>query len=126
MRKSNRKTKVGAETSIQCGRLFFAESEQCRVDSELFKEIIGDKYTNSIRVISLDREWYQNVWLDHDTRLKETINIEMTIRAETRHGKKVWYAYRRVLGVLYKRYVGASDDMSQQKILETALKMPSA
>lgn len=125
MANSGRKTKTGSETSIQGGVLYFNESAQCEVDAPIFADIIGDKYTNAIRLMSLDHNWIQNVWINYETRIKEAVNVEMSLRAEMRRGKKVWYAYRRVMGTLHKRYVGASEDITQEKLLQIAMKMPS-
>jgi len=32
--------------------------------------------------------------------------VEISVRVEIRRGKRHWYAYKRVLGTLHKRYVG--------------------
>lgn len=123
--KKPRKTPVRSESSIVDGVLYFEDARQCDVDSDAMKEIIGDGYTNAIRVVSLDTNWYQTIWLGYDVKIKEDINVQMTLRRETRSGRGHWYAYRRVARKLYKRYVGTDDNINQKRLLEIAQKMPS-
>lgn len=123
--KTPRNTKSGLEASIQNGSLYFEDVRQCAVDEDRFKDIIGDGYTKAIRVISLDKQWFQNVWIDYGVKLKEDINTEMTIRREIRGLRGHWYAYRRVHGKLHKRYVGTDELITQARLLEVAQKMPS-
>lgn len=125
MSKKPRNTKTGAETMIVNGDLYFEDARQCGVDDERFCEIIGDGYTKAIRVVSLSSTWIQTVWLDWHTKLKETINLEMTIRREKRGKTAHWYAYRRVAGKLHKRYVGTDELVNQARLLEVARKLPS-
>lgn len=120
-----RKTKTGYETSIVDGNLYFEDAKQCEVDDAVFRDIIGDGYTKSIRVISLDRNWIQKVWVTYDAHIVETINVEMTLRREIRSGAGHWYAYRRVHKVLHKRYVGTDEKINQERLLEVAQKLPS-
>lgn len=123
--KTVRNTKTGRDVSIQNGVLYFEDARQCPVDDERLKEIIGDGYTNAIRVISLEAQWVQTVWLTGHTTIKETINMQMTLRREIRSGRGHWYAYRRVMGHLFKRYVGTDDAITQQRLLDIAVLMPS-
>lgn len=120
-----RKTKTGLETSIVAGVLYFEDSRQCAVDDVVFKDIIGDGYTTAIRVMSLDHNWIQKVWVTFDAQITEKINVEMTLRREIRSGAGHWYAYRRVHGTLHKRYVGADENINQKRILEVAQKLPT-
>lgn len=121
-----RKTKTGADTSIVAGVLYFEDARQCEVDEDTFKDIIGDGYTRSIRVVSLDHNWIQKVWVTFDAQITEKINVEMTLRREIRSGAGHWYAYRRVHKKLHKRYVGTDEKINQKLLLEVAKKMPSA
>lgn len=120
-----RKTKTGLETSIVDGVLYFEDCRQCRVDDVVFISIIGDGYTKSIRLISLDRNWIQKVWVTSDASITENINVEMTLRREIRSGAGHWYAYRRVHGTLHKRYVGTDEKLNQERLLEVAQNLPS-
>ena len=121
----NRQTKTGRETSIEGGLLFFEDAMQCDIDTPKMAQIIGDGYTNTIRVISLGVAWYQDVWLAPGATHREDIDVQMTLRREIRSGRGYWYAYRRVHGKLFKRFVGDDEAVNQRRILEVAQKMPS-
>lgn len=123
--KKTRMTKTGYETSIIGGTLFFEDAEQCPVDSPQFSEIIGDGYTSTIRLISLSNGWYEKEWMSEVGFVIYDINVQMTLRREERSGRGYWYAYRRVLGKLYKRYVGQDEEVDEKKLLTIAQKMPS-
>ena len=45
----------------------------------------------------------------------------VSFRKERRRQGWLWYAYRRVYGVLHKRYVGKSDGLTAAKLEETAV-----
>jgi hypothetical protein len=123
---SKRSTKTGTETSIKDGVLFFEDARQCHIDDDAFPEIIGDGYTKTIRVISLSSEWIRNVWLDNGIKVKEDIDVGMTLRREIRSGRGYWYAYRRVFGKLHKCFVGTDENVTQTRLLDIAKAMPSA
>lgn len=123
--KKPRNTKTRYETSIVDGKLYFEDVQQAVLGSTLFTEIIEDKHTRSIRVVSLANDWYQNVWLSEIGFVKEDLNVEFTLRKEIVHGSQHWYAYRRVFGKLYKRYVGQSDKVTTRRLVEIAKAMPS-
>lgn len=120
-----RKTKTGSDVAIIGGVLFFEDARQCEVDAPEFEQIIGDGYTNAIRVISLSSRWIETEWIDWDSKIKTEINVEMTMRREVRSGRGYWYAYRRVFGKLHKKYMGQDDQITQSLILKVAQKMPS-
>jgi hypothetical protein len=120
-----RKTKTGSESSIVDGKLFFEDCQQCEVDSPTFSEMLEWHGQASIRVVSLSSDWFQRVFIGSDVVIRESINLEMTIRPENRSGKRHWYAYRRVFGKLYKRYVGVSESITQTRLVEVARRMPS-
>jgi hypothetical protein len=123
--KKTRATKTGRETSIVNGKLYFEDAMQCAVDSSLFAEIIGDGTVKSIRVTSLDTAWYTTEWIDYDSKVSSDVNVQMTLRREIRSGRGHWYAYRRVLGTLYKRYVGNDDLITQKRLLDVARALPT-
>jgi hypothetical protein len=122
--KPTRQTPTGKDTSIVNGCLFFEDAKQCAVDSELFTEIISDGYTNSIRIISLSSNWAERNYIGFDAVLITTVNVQLTMRRELRYGRGYWYAYRRFGGKLFKRFMGQDADISENKILEIARKMP--
>jgi len=124
MKKRERKTPTGEQTSIRGGHLFFEDAFQCEVDTEIFTSIIEDKTVRSIRVVSLSNSWYQNVYLGNETFIREDINVQMTIRKETRSGRDYWYAYRQIAGCLHKKYVGNSLSITQEKLLKIAQVLP--
>jgi hypothetical protein len=123
--KKQRKTPTGYETSIVDGFLYYEDCKQCHMKDEVFTEMIGDGYTKAIRVVSLDQGWFEKVYLTSDTFIKSDINAQMTLRAEIRSGRRHWYAYRRVFGRLYKKYVGTDEKVTQMRLLEIARAMPS-
>ncbi|MFO7680095.1 MAG: hypothetical protein R6X34_08590 [Chloroflexota bacterium] len=45
----------------------------------------------------------------------------ISLRKEQRRQVELWYAYRRVHGVLYKRYVGKSAGLTLARLEETAV-----
>lgn len=123
--KNPRNSKVRNEASIVNGILYFEDAKQCPVDDPRFEPIVSDGYTNAIRLVSLDTNWYLNVYTGGIGSRKESINVEMTLRRELRADRGHWYAYRRVMGKLYKRYVGQDDRLTQERLLQIAQKMPS-
>jgi len=123
--KKIRKTTVGQDTSIIAGALYFEDARQCAVDDPNFAEIIGDGYTTAIRLVSLSKGWYEREWMSEVGFVNYDINVQMTLRREVRSGRGYWYAYRRVLGKLHKRFVGQDEDLSEKQLLKIAQKMPS-
>lgn len=121
-----RKCKTLNDARIVGGHIFFEDVRQCSLLDELASEMLDDKYLTSIRLVSLSSDWQQRVWLDYNLNRVEQINMEMTLRKEQRGQKAHWYAYRRVLGKLHKRYVGYSEQITESRLLEIAQKMPSA
>lgn len=125
MSKYSRKQYFDYETSIFNGVLYFEDCAQASVDSDAFVEIIDHKSVTSIRLISFDKNWAENVWLDGVGFQKEMIDTELTLRKEYRSGKGHWYAYRRVLGKLHKKYVGSSENVTQTSLLKICQAMPT-
>jgi len=123
--KKPRKTPTAQDTSIVDGQLFFEDCRQCSIDDEIAPEIIGDGYTKTIRVISLSRDWYRTVYIDANVTHREDVSVEMTLRREIRSNRGHWYAYRRVLGTLHKRYVGTDEKVNSARLIEVASAMPS-
>jgi len=117
-----RNSPVRTQTRIENGILYFEDVRQAAVEDDAFREIIEKE--KSIRVISLDFSWYQTVHFDGYS-IKENIDCEMTLRSERRSGTLYWYAYRRVFGKLYKRFVGQCDSINNRKLLEVARKLPT-
>lgn len=123
--KKNRKTPIYYETSIVDGVLYFEDCRQADMDTDHFIDIIGDGYTKSIRLVSLSSNWVERVWLDGVGMSRELIDTELTLRREIRSGRGHWYAYRRVLGKLNKRYVGTDEKVTQERLLEICRAMPT-
>lgn len=124
MTKKTRNTKTGREVVIRGGALYIEDARQCAVDDEIFSGIIGDGYVKAIRVESLDTDWYTREWVDYDSKIESSVRMDMTLRRELRSGRGHWYAYRRVLGTLYKRYVGDDEAINQALLLKIARKLP--
>lgn len=120
-----RRTKTGMDTSIVGGILYFEDCSQCAVTDDVFPEIIGDNYTKSIRLVSLAANWTERNWIDGIGFQTELIDFELTLRREIRSGKGHWYAYRRVLGKLHKRYVGSDENVTEARLIDIAHKMPT-
>jgi len=120
-----RKTKTGNDTSIVDGILYFEDCKQCVIGDDVFPEIIGDGYTKTIRLVSLASNWRERVWVDGVGSQLEDIDMEMTLRREIRSHVGYWYAYRRVFGKLYKRFVGKDENVTEEKLIEIARKMPT-
>lgn len=119
-----RQTKTGSETSIQNGRLYFEDCEQAIVGSEDFFAIVDHPTVTTIRVISLSSEWVVNAYITPDVVIKEAVDFEFTLRKEKRRNGNYWYAYRRVLGTLHKRYLGSTDKMTVWELAKLANKLP--
>jgi len=124
MSKNPRQTPIGSETSIREGWLYFEDVAQAKIDTELFAEILDDKYTTSVRLVSLENNWQSHEWLSGVGFKDFSIKLEMTLRAEFRSGRKHWYAYRRVGGILFKRYAGQSDRITTKQLVKVAQKLP--
>jgi len=126
MSKSNKKQYFDYETSIYDGALYFEDAMQAKIGTEDFTDIIDHKTVKTIRLISLSSDWVETVWFGGDTGTKkEIIDTELTLRKEVRSGNSHWYAYRRVLGKLHKRYVGSSEKVTQIRLVEICRAMPT-
>jgi len=113
------------ETSIYQGALYFEDCKQADVDTDTFIEMIEHPSVQVIRLVSLSSNWMESVWIDGQGFQKEMIDIEMTLRKEIRSGRAYWYAYRRVLGKLHKKFVASSENVTQASLLEIARAMPT-
>jgi len=120
-----RKSKIADESSIIGGALYFEDCKQCSMADDTFVEMLEFKGQGAIRIISIESDYVQRVWLETGSKVVEEINFEMTLRPETRSGRRHWYAYRRVHKVLHKKYVGTSEKVTQERLLEIAKAMPS-
>lgn len=123
MSKIERQTPVRFETSIVKGVLYFEDVAQAKIDTDEFTEIIDNKYTTSMRLVSLAGDWQTREWVLGVGYNTFSLKIEMTLRKEIVKGQSYWYAYRRAGGRLQKRYVGASDRVTTKRIVEVAQKM---
>lgn len=65
-------------------------------------------YTRQGHIAIDTPEW--NAWIDTNKAFYisyiHQLKCEVSVRVEVRNGTRHWYAYKRVQGVLYKRYVG--------------------
>lgn len=120
-----RMTPTLLETSIMNGSLYFEDVKQCDLGDESFEELIEHKSVKTIRLVSLSSTWMETSWIDYDSKIRAEINMQMTLRKEVRSGRNYWYAYRRVLGKLHKKFVGQSQDLTAEKLLKIARVMPS-
>jgi hypothetical protein len=125
MAKNQRKQYFDYDTSIFEGTLYFEDCSQAKMDTEEFTEIIDHKSVSVIRLFSLNSQWCESVWLDGVGFQKEMIDTELTLRKEIRSGRPHWYAYRRVLGKLHKRYIGDSSKVTQERLLEVCRAIPT-
>jgi len=98
MSKTPRQTPVRFETSIVEGVLYFEDVRQAEIDTDAFTEIIDDKHTTSVRVVSLSSEWHTREWISGVGEREFSLKIEMTLRKELVKGQSYWYAYRRAGG----------------------------
>lgn len=124
MKRSPRNTPIRYQTSIVDGWLYFEDARQAEVGTDLFVDILEDKHTTSLRLVSLANDWFSHEWVTGVGIVDFDIKLEMTLRKEFRSGRAHWYAYRQVGGVLFKRYVGQSDRITTKKLVEVAKKLP--
>lgn len=117
-----RKTKTGSSVAIIGGVLYFEDVPQASMGTDLFYELLEDKHTKAIRVMSFAADWIEYYWNGSDFA-EETVNLEMTIRAEMRSDKKYWYAYRKHGGKLQKRFVGQTEQVTAARLADVARKM---
>lgn len=114
------------ETSIYDGVLYFEDVAQAKLGSDEFTEIIEHKSVKVIRLISFASDWIEHVWVGGEAGTqKEQIDTELTLRKKVRSGTAHWYAYRRVLGKLHKRYVGISEKVTQDCLIKVCRAMPT-
>lgn len=121
-----RDTKTGRALSIRDGYLFDNGIECAKVGTPLFEEILADREVKAVRVTSLEFAYYQNVWIDGETILRENISPQFTMRKERKGMTDFWYAYRRYAGTLHKRYVGRAFEITNAKLVELARKLPGS
>lgn len=119
-----RKTKTGDFATITNGELYYEDARQCSLGGDDASDVLDDKYLTAIRVVSLSSGWYEHVYLEGVGFHAEDIDMTMTLRKERRGQLDHWYAYRRVLGKLHKRYVGTSEKLTEKRLLEVAQAMP--
>lgn len=124
MSKNPRQSKVRNIASIVHGDLYFEDVRQCCLESDVAAELLEDASLKAIRLISLSSAWIVREWVDMHSRVTSEVNFEMTLRKEKRGQANHWYAYRRVFGKLYKRYVGQSEQVTESRLLEIAKLMP--
>jgi predicted ATPase/DNA-binding CsgD family transcriptional regulator len=93
--------------------------------SSIPKAFDGALHEPSAEATSLDpisigtASWYQ--WLEqHHSFTFESGSLTFTARKEQRPGGWYWYAYRRNHGKLHSRYLGKSEELTLQKLTETA------
>lgn len=68
-------------------------------------------------MIQIDTKcWF--AWLTENDSFRYESNNHPSFRA--RKEKKYWYGYRRVDGKLYKRYIGVSNEVTQDRLEQTA------
>jgi hypothetical protein len=124
--KKPRNCKTARDAAIHAGAIYFEDVRQAVIGDELACDILNDTTLKAIRVISLSKDWYNEVylWDAHGATIKENINYQFTIRKEKRGQRWCWYAYRRVAGKLFKRYVGISEEITEQRLLKIAQALP--
>jgi len=105
--------------------LYFEDVKQCSVSDDFFIEMLEDKTLKAIRVLSLDYIYKTREWVDWDSAIVATVDTEYTIRKEMRSNRAIWYAYRKVGGVLHKRYLGTSEAVTMTSLKEMAKKLPT-
>lgn len=126
MTSKTRKQYFQYETSIYNGALYFEDAMQAKLDTVEFTEIIEHKTVKTIRLMSFASDWVETVWVGGEQGTqRELIDTEITLRKEVRSGTAHWYAYRRVLGKLHKRYIGISEKVTQSRLLEVCRAMPT-
>lgn len=125
--RSSRQTKT--DTTIQYGFLYIEDAKQCAIDDSVFVDMIEDDTIKSIRVMSLATNYTTTDWVDWDSKVTDDLDMGMTLRKEKR-GKKsdkteskksYWSAYVKTAGVLRKKYIGASDNVTAFTLLNVAL-----
>lgn len=124
MIKKDRVTKVGNEYAIVGAKFLIEDTEQCDIANDNFPEMIEHDSVRAIRVVSISHNYYMNVWLTMDVKIVENIHFDFTIRKEKKSGRNYWYAYRKLGGKQYKRYVGTSEQITEQRLLEVAKNLP--
>lgn len=76
-------------------------------------------YTKQGHIRIDEPEWF--AWLDQNKAFYisyiHQLKCEVSVRAEIRSGTKHWYAYKRVQGTLYKRYVGQKPTFQDIKAM---------
>lgn len=123
--KKTRNCKTARDAAIHGGAIYFEDVRQCGLEDELAHAILEDAHLKAIRLISLSVNWYNNVYLwDAGATIKEDINFQMTLRKERRAGRWYWYAYRRIYGKLHKRYVGETEQITEERLLKIAQALP--
>lgn len=125
MSKSSRKQYFDYETSIFDGVLYFEDCAQAKMDTPEFVEIIDHKSVDVIRLFSFEKNRVESEWFDGVGYKNTLIDIELTMRKEYRSGRGHWYAYRRVLGKLHKKYIGDSENVTQSRLLAICQAMPT-
>ncbi|MEG4121878.1 hypothetical protein QUA43_30975 [Microcoleus sp. N9_B4] len=76
--------------------------------------ILEPEYGNMIQIDT--KCWF--IWLTENDSFRYESNNHPSFRA--RKEKKYWYGYRKIDGKLYKRYIGVSNEVTQDRLEQTA------
>lgn len=122
--KKIRKTITGDSNVIRDGWTWLDGEKEFQVGSAEFERLISKPSICAIRVESLSVGWVERIWHGEGITTDNAINVQMTLRKETKGDTDFWYAYRKVGGQQFKRYIGQSDRVTEKRILEIAQKLP--
>jgi len=120
MSKKIRQTVIGNGYNVLDGWTWQDGEKEFFIGSDEFAEFLERDSIWAIRIESLSSAWVTRVYHDATLRSDLELDVQMTLRKETKSGRNYWYAYRRKGGKLQKRYVGQSNAVNERRIVEIA------
>ena len=82
-------------------------------------EVLTNAGETQERVTVGSDQWFE--WLSNNTHFHLQNNAgSFTARKEKRRNTYYWYAYRKINGKLKKKYLGASNQLTNKRFYETA------
>lgn len=108
------------ENRIEKGAWWVEDVYQCQIDSVDMSEWL--KHETVIVVISLEVDIEITIAHGNKIYTREPLDVRMTLRCEKRGQMRQWYAYKRIHGVLRKKYLGHDEDIKTERIVDIAKK----
>jgi len=114
-------TKTEWENRIEKGSWWVEDVQQTAIDGVDMSEWL--KHETVIVVISLEVDIVMPTSYGNNIKADVPLDVTMTLRCEKRGQMRQWYAYKRIMGNLRKKYFGHDEDICTERIVAIAKKL---